>query len=873
MFTAVFIAWAAVVSAATVLPPKLPQDPAVSTGVLPNGVRYYIVSNPSEKGMAEFAMVRKGGTDEKDSLYAGAVLQARASVTDIPRFPSVTARGYAARYGASSSMCRRQVPVSVRVADDAVIYRFGTFPVAGRESVIDSTVLVMFSIMERLDRSGPPAESAVIVSGDVGKDAVLSKMKMLSLVVPAVKSFPQQEDSAYVWKDTDTVRVRVRTDTSAAVTRISMTYSSPRVPREYIGTAVPAVSSHMTGILDNVIRKRLFAEMERYYIPVSDIRCRYVASKDWGRDEEYTVSVTTDNRFAEDALEVLFSVIADLDLNGAREREYAGARNEYLVQQYRNTFNPVICNSEYVDDCISSFLYGSAIVSAKERFRFLVRGRLADSTRTRLFNNFVTELLDSTRNMTVSVTTASTAVTDGRIREILSGAWKNAAFGDTLTSYSVNLSDSLALADAPPEKLKVERTVREPVSGGTLWTFSNGIKVVYKRMDTGGLFYYDLMIRGGFSAVKDLRRGEGAFYSDILETYDIAGLRSEDFNDLMLSGGITMSSEVSVSDMNIFGMAPRPSLTLLLKCLRSVANERTVNKDVFAYYAMCERLRLKSREGSISDRKAAIDSLMCPSYHYSRDKSAENLHPDSAEKAMQLFDSHFSRANDGVLIIVGDMEETAMRRFLQKNLAGFRTEPMSAARIRLPYQPISGWTTHIVEGRRQSLDVAMSAQLQFSAGNYMAMKVASLVLESELNRKFCGSGAYARVFCEFSGYPQERVNFLVSVFNMDTSLLPLDERFKDPLVLLYDVRAVLSALSDQGVPDDRVRVCRDIVKNEILSLQTAPWYWVDVVTSRFTDGKDLNSGYAGKVDSVTPEKVRELISVLSSGSRVEYVVR
>lgn len=855
--------------AASPLPSGLSPDPAVSTGVLPNGMSYYIAVNPSEKGMAEFALVRK--LDVADSLMDRAVYAARASMTEVPRFFSGTVRDYAARHGAASSMCRRSVPVHVSVRPDAAVYRFGSFPVSGGESVMDSTLLMIFSMVEAME-DDVPAGDAVIVSGDVSKDAVLSKMKMLSMIVPAGGG-DVPADTSYVWRDRDTVVTVVRADTSAAAARISVWYSSPRTPAEYMGTAVPVVSEHLAGILDRILGRRIVYGMKRNGIPLSGLHFRYAGSASGGGDEKYVISFTTDNSTAVQALGVLADVIADVDVNGVRESEYAGARNEYLLQQYRQALDPVTCNGRYVDECVSSFLYGSTVVSKTDRFKFLVRGDLPDSTRTRLFNNFASELLDSTRNLTVSVTADSARISGREIREMFDRAWSEAETRDTLTVYPVNMDDSLALASAPAERLKIKRTRKDPVSRGTMWTFSNGMKVVYKRMQTGGIFYYDMMIRGGYSVVPDLRRGEGAFYSDILETYDIAGLQSVDFNDIMLSEGITMSSEVTVSHISLTGMAPKPSLTLLFKCLRSVANSRTVNRPAFDYYAECEMLDLGARAGTMPARKAAIDSLMCPSYHYSSDKVPENLHPDACDRAVDFFDSHFSRVNDGVLMIVGDMEETAMRRFLQKNLSGFMTEPLALARIRLPYQPISGWTTHIVEGKRQSLDIAMSAPLPFSADNYMAMKVASVALESALNRKLCGSAASARVFCDFSAYPHERVSFLISVSDLDPSVLPLVETGKDPLVLLYDVRAVLSDLSSSPVDDGTAAICRDVVKNGVASLQNDPWYWVEMVKTRFTDGKDLNTRYAEKIDAVSAGKVMEMISLLASGSRVEYVVR
>ena len=102
--------------AASPAPPGLPGDPAVMRGTLPDGIAYYIVSNPSEKGMAEFALVRKGAPG--DSLPE-AVMEARASITRIPRLENGTARDYIARNGFPSTLCRRSPSGQVKVTEDA----------------------------------------------------------------------------------------------------------------------------------------------------------------------------------------------------------------------------------------------------------------------------------------------------------------------------------------------------------------------------------------------------------------------------------------------------------------------------------------------------------------------------------------------------------------------------------------------------------------------------------------------------------------------------------------------------------------------------------------------------------------------------------
>ena len=57
--------------------PPLAPDPSVVAGALPNGISYYIVTNPAQAGMADFALVRKGCTD---------TLSARNELSSLPHF-------------------------------------------------------------------------------------------------------------------------------------------------------------------------------------------------------------------------------------------------------------------------------------------------------------------------------------------------------------------------------------------------------------------------------------------------------------------------------------------------------------------------------------------------------------------------------------------------------------------------------------------------------------------------------------------------------------------------------------------------------------------------------------------------------------------
>ena len=70
--------------------PSLPAASGVVTGTLPNGISYFLVSGPSVKGHADFALVQKGPVRED---------VARAALSDLPHFQSGSPYQFLAKLG------------------------------------------------------------------------------------------------------------------------------------------------------------------------------------------------------------------------------------------------------------------------------------------------------------------------------------------------------------------------------------------------------------------------------------------------------------------------------------------------------------------------------------------------------------------------------------------------------------------------------------------------------------------------------------------------------------------------------------------------------------------------------------------------------
>ena len=181
--------------------PVLDQDPAIKTGTLPNGMSYYIVSNPSVKGVADFALVQRTGLSNiVDTVDSGDPVRiARNALAGLRRIGPTSPQDFLVSHGA--------VPGRdgfVKVTDAATEYHFADM-ILSKPAVLDSAILLILDIADRaataedpfLAHWYSPSDQAFILSGDVNVSDVEYKLRTLSLMTPAKASLTRKD---YVWE-------------------------------------------------------------------------------------------------------------------------------------------------------------------------------------------------------------------------------------------------------------------------------------------------------------------------------------------------------------------------------------------------------------------------------------------------------------------------------------------------------------------------------------------------------------------------------------------------------------------------------------------------------------------------------------------------
>ena len=858
--------------------PSLPADPSVSSGTLPDRIQYYLVSNPTHKGKAEFSLVWRLGVPVRDTSAAAgnpvrpmtgknALAVARKVLAGTGLFSSPSPVLFLRRNGVQGPSGSY-----IYLKDKALVFRFSDVNLNRGEKFLDSLLLLTFDFAREYSaavRMSGVADcgQAIIISGDIDKGALLSKMELLSLFVPDIGPETPAED--YRWIPGDSLVCRRAVVPDAVSSGVTAEYSSPRVPAGYMGTVLPVMSEQMGAELGLMLERRLAEKFARKDIPVSRIGYRFKGSASGSGDETFSISARTLPDRTLDAVSVMSSAISEMAASGVSLNEYAWARQVVGRRLEQKSAEYHKSNGDYVEKCISSFLYGSSVVSASDRYAFFAGSALPDSSGLDFFNRFASSMIDSTDNLTLTCVSGSGPLTEEDIEECFRTAWHDTAGAAYTFGFSAGDTSRF---DLPVTKCKIARMGKEPVSGGASWVFANGMKVIYKQLPTGGRFRYSMIFKGGFSSVPGLKPGQGAFFADMFSLYRIAGVAGDDLKAMLSAKGISMKAEIAPSYMKITGSSSSESLPFLLKFLSSMSAAREMDTVAFRYYAECEKLRLEERAG-VERRLSAIDSIICPDFRYSGFKSPEGLTPDLQSVADGYFRRQLSKFNDGVLLIVGDLEEDALKKTLQSYIGSFPVDRRTNARKSYSPHPVSGGSTYIVDGRKYSLDLVMSASIELDAMNYMASEIAAMVLKDAVISAVSGGSAAVRVSDSFTIIPSERLNMSVSVEACDTSGFAAGTVAFRPVRALFAIRSVLKDLSETSIPQGSLDIYKATLKNALSSCLDDPEYWMETLSRRVIYGKDFHTDYQGKIDAVTADMVREIILSLDNGTKVEYIVR
>ena len=846
------IAVAALLSAAphSGAQPKLPSDSKVVTGSFPNGMNYYVVSNPAEKGFADFALVYRhsaGGGDYVDL--------SRRILSEPGRVKGRSLQKFLSSNGIAPSE-----DGYVSCSDDAVVFRFDDVMLSRKSSLTDSLMLAVFGIADELSKNAvttkdslhfPLENMAVVVSGDVDGKSLSSKMGIFSLMTPS-NAVSRDSLDRMATVDETSKHAEVAVDTLGSVYRISTSFRFPRIPENLMPTAQFAVVDKMSETFRCIAENRLGAALYQSDIPFSSLSSTHVSSADTPGDESISLSFYTGKENASDALVCTGKVLGDIDGGNISLDEIRLSSRAYS-EKCLSASSSAVRNPEYVDLCISSFLYGSPLTTSAQLCSFCQSRVLPDTLQLRLMKNFSEALLSPDEDC-----------------EAFARGWNSERLD---AGFELPYSDTLLLHRPSAKRAKV-KVGKELMSGGELWTWQNGLKVYWKRLPGAKKISWGLSVDRGYSKAEGLVPGEAAFLSELLELSYVSGISNADLRNLMTASGITAESEIGLYSTTFKGTVLPSSLKLLCQGLVGMFGERSLDTAAVRHYTASIPVRRALAESGRNARLAGIDSLVCADNPYSGVKMYGNFNESTIGKAEKLFGEIFSNLGEGFLVLVGDVDPSIVQKTLSWYVGEF---PVNASvperRQRVRFQPVSGWSTTFRNGEKESIDVLLSTALPMNLSNLCASSLAVCLIEDYLHDALVGTGFHVRVSDSFVMYPQERFSVMVSLDRIPENGFAygsLDE--SEILSALERLRTAISSLQSAEWPDSVMNAYKTRLANEYETSIKSPDYWRDALLTRYAEGRDFTSKMGDGLKGVSTDQVRSVLKKLTESSRIEYVV-
>lgn len=833
--------------------PSLPTASEITTGTLSNGIEYYLVSNPYSHGYADYALVQKGVFDEQD---------AREALLSLPRFDSQKPYLFLAGRGVA-------YPRDGFVKTDrySARYRFENVPTSDT-ATSDSTLMMIFDLCARSDR-----EQAIIISGDINAETIKGKMSIFSMLIPKLSD--SEVKPQYEWSPSQEAVFRSGCNSSQGVAGITLKYTLPRTPADKLNTVQVYVNDMLYGSLEELLSRRIREAFRVSDLPYANLRFDYADSSRGEDSESFSIQVDVPQDQLTESLETLGRVLASVDLCGVTTEELDAARSAWLSSLGRRALYKQISNREYVDRCISSFLFGTSLSSALHEVSYFGAKDMSSPKQTEVFCSVASAVLDPARNLTL---TCRTPQGDVSREEALSAFQSGWGLPRTALSYVFvkgTPAGSLWHDFEAPRKVKLKSQTAEPITGGQMLTFSNGMTVIYKQESSRTDLHFALMVRGGYPYVKGLEAGEGAFVTDMLALYDVGGVDCYNFYDMLESEGIRLVRQAGISDLRCYGTAPSSKMDLVLKTLVKLTTDSSPFREGFDYYRRCEELRLDASHLEERGISAAMDSIMRPDYIFSQYKYAENLKDGLQDKVDIYLKDRFSHLGDGLLVLVGSQDIETVTKKLCGFLGAFQTARGNIIRPMAQYVLRSGGSTFqekSADGEGVGTYVALSAAVPVTAERTMAFLVASMRLRKALSAALADLGYSPEISMDEEVFPMERYSLLISCRPAPSSGLPAGVTAASPSDVISAVREVICKLSSESVSTADLKIFKSTLLKDLNHNLSSVSAKVNAVMTRYSEGKEMTSRYKDAMNALTASQVQEILQALSSGSRVEYLV-
>ena len=895
-----------------------PIDPAVRYGKLENGLTYYIRHNKFPENRADFYIAQKVGSMQEEDPQAGlAHFLEHMAFNGTTNFPKKTMLNFLQENGVKFGE-----NVNAYTSFDETVYYLSNVPVI-RETMVDSSLLILHDWANEISLEGEEIDSergvireewrtrggaqqrlwekmlpimfkdskyanrmpigsidvinnfkheeirayyekwyrpdmqGIIIVGDIDAEKVEEKVIALFSKIELDPNSAERE--YFTVPDNDEPLVSIATDKEATGTSLTVFYKHDPIPDDIKLSQAGFVLNYIKGVASSMISDR-FNEITQKpnspFLRASAYDGEFFVAK---TKDAWTVSASAADDKVSDALAAILRETVRMKKFGFTESEYDRVR-ENILKSYENAYNnrDKQANSSYSQEYVNSFTKSEAIPGIEYEYNMIQN--VAPNIPLEAINQTVAQLIQD-KNMVISI---SGPEKEGLVypteAEILDIITKTKA--EELEAYAEEISNEPLITTIPTPG-EITKTEKNEELGATVWTLSNGMKVVLKETD----FKDDQIMMtassvGGTSqyAVQDPLNSK--MMGSIMNLGGVGNFNNINLRKVLVGKSASATPTVDLTTQGFSGGSTIKDFETMLQLVHLYFTAPRQDQDAFDSFIerMSSQLKNAEAEPMVAFGDSARHALYGDNPILSRTK-LEDLKNIDYDKIMKMYKQTFFNPGSFVFTFVGNINEEAIKPAVLTYLASLPGEATIGEFIHIPLDLRTGKSKNVFQKEMQNPKASVmnvfSGKMERSLKNILTMSVFDQILDivyTEKVREDEGGTYGVSTSGSIDRYPEGQT-VLQIVYDTDPAKMEH---------LNAIIHKELKDLADNGPREADFNKVKEFMNKKYSENVKQNGFWLGNISTYYLYDENNYTDYLTTLNSITMEDVKKLTSELLS---------
>ena len=889
--------------------PPLPTDPNVRIGKLDNGLTYYIRHNELPENRADFYIAQKVGSIlEEDNQRGLAHFLEHMCFNGTTHFPGKGIINWLESIGV-----RFGQNLNAYTSVDETVYNISDVPVI-RDGIIDSCLLILHdwandltldpkeidnergviheewrsgqgAMMRMYEKTFPimyagskyghrlpigtievidnfphqalrdyyekwyrPDQQGIIVVGDVDVDKVEAKIKeMFSPIEMPANPAPREYNPV---PDNKEPIVTIAKDKEQPQTMIYIWHKHPATPNEAKGNMGYLLQNYLFSMVESMLNARLNELTQSAEPP-------FIAAG--AEDTDFLLAKTT-KAFAgiaitkDDGIESGFAALLR-EMERARkfgftESEYNRAKADYLrhLESAYNERNKVK-NDAYVQEYVRHFIDNEPIPGIETEYALM--NQIAPNIPLEAINSVLPQLIKD-ENIVINVfgpdKEGMSYPTEQQLLDVL-----KKVKAEELTAYVDKVSDEPLMKESPAAG-KVVKEENGPF-GSTVWTLSNGVRVVLKPTD----FKADqIMMRafspGGTSLFGTKEPLQLKMLNEVAGVGGLGNFSNVDLEKVLAGKKASVSAFVNGLSEGLSGSCSPKDMETLMQLVYLSFTAPRMDQDAFTSFKNRAKANLANQEAN--PMTALTDSIQFALYGnhpLAMRVKAEMIDNVDYKRIMDMYADRFKEAGDFTFLFVGNINLEEAKPMIETYLGGLptikRTENFADVNMNFRKGEYKNVFNKELGTPMATVIVVAHGNCDYSLKSDILMKCLSRTLDmvylEEVREKEGGTYGVQTVG-QLTRYPKDEA-LLQVVFNTDPTKREM---------LMGIIMGELQRVAKEGPKEEHLAKVKEAMVKQYAESVKENSYWLGVLNNYYWYNEDMDSKFVELVNSITVKDVQ-----------------